>query len=370
MYNPKRKILIGVTGSIAATLTKKIIKQYMDEGYYVSVILTESSKNFVRIRDLYGIDGEVYTDLSEWEEYDPDLKDKENVLHIQLRDEYEAFVIVPASANTIAKIANGICDNLITTVARAWLWYKPMIIAPAMNTEMWDHPITNKNIHQLLSFSVNNYLVEPQVKELACGQEGNGALANISDIVKKTTDALQWNFPLDKCYGLPGNPHQGSFAFDRKGSRHTGMDLYTDEGTEIHAVEDGVVVGTEHFTGEWDNSPWWENTDCILIRGASGVVVYGELQLWEWTTKLKRGDIVKRGSSIGTVKRVIKRGRDHYEIPGWRPSMLHMELYPWNQMKASNGFENFIIDPTSYIMNSNNNHKPLPEKVTYTEYLK
>jgi murein DD-endopeptidase MepM/ murein hydrolase activator NlpD len=116
------------------------------------------------------------------------------------------------------------------------------------------------------------------------------------------------------------NPHPGSFGYARKGSRHTGVDLYTDLGAEVRAVESGVVVGIEHFTGEWDASPWWNNTDCVMVKGISGVINYGEI-----LPLVHIGEKISEGNLIGKVMRVIKEGRDHYEITGWRPTMLHLE---------------------------------------------
>lgn len=365
----KQKILIGMTGSVASKLSEKIVTAFEKE-YYVSVILTERAKHFISIEEINSIrriiSGNVYEDHHEWNGI---WCTGDEVLHIKLRDEYSALVIVPATANTIAKINYGVCDNLLTSVALAWEPYKPMLIAPAMNTVMWENPKTEANVKALCRGK--RILIKPQVKMLACGHMGDGALANISDIVKETKKALQWSFPLQVCYGVPITPHPGAFAYHRKGSQHTGIDLYTNEDEPIYPVEDGVVVGVEHFTGEWDASPWWENTDCVLVRGASGVVVYGEL-----TTTLKVGDRVWckdyrthiTASEIGRVKRVIKKDRFHYEIPGWRPTMLHLELYPWDKVVASKGFEDFIIDPTEYILNShfaNHLNGELPPSVSY-----
>ena len=157
---------------------------------------------------------------------------------------------------------------------------------------------------------------------------------------------MDWSFPLDVCYGIPINPHPGAFAYPRRGFKHCGVDLYTDLGAEVHSVEDGTIVSIEHFTGEWDNSPWWNNTDCVMVKGESGVVNYGEIQP---RADLKIGMNVLRGETLGTVLRVIKEGKDHYEITGWRPTMLHLELYPSDATKASQGFQDFLRDPTPFL---------------------
>jgi len=83
-------------------------------------------------------DGLVGKDLDEFQYY----KEEGKVLHIELRKEFDVFVIAPLSANTLGKISNGLCDNVLTNVARCWDYRKPMILAPAVNTLMWENPIT------------------------------------------------------------------------------------------------------------------------------------------------------------------------------------------------------------------------------------
>jgi len=102
-------------------------------------------------------------------------------LHIDLRNWAAVFIIAPLDANTLGKLAHGVCDNLLTCVARAWDNQKPLIFCPAMNTFMWKHPSTEININILKQWG---YLeVPPVVKRLACGDEGVGAMAAVDDIV-------------------------------------------------------------------------------------------------------------------------------------------------------------------------------------------
>ena len=348
----KRKILVAVTGTVATTLTHKILKSYVEQGFEAGLLYTEKASYFidwVKVEKMEFDDKiSIYGDKYEWPPTHKYFKN-DIVGHIQLREEYSALVVI-CSANTLAKMANGICDNLLTSVIRAWPQYKPLVIAPAMNTTMWESYFTQEHIKKMKHYHEGFRVVNPQSKALACGTEGMGALADISEIVSVTAEQFTWRFPLNKCYAIPVNPHPGAFAFARKGSRHTGVDLYTDEGAGVFAVEDGEVVGIEHFTGEWDNSPWWNNTDCVLIKGRTGVVNYGEIVPAEG---IKIGDKLHKGDLVGNVTRVIKEGRDHYEITGWRPTMLHMELYPYSVTKASHGFEEQILnDATPFLLES------------------
>lgn len=176
-------VLLGVTGSVAATLTKKMVEALQEAGYEPEVILTRSAEYFVP-RKCLGVP--VYDQNSEWPQERYAKGDE--ILHIKLRDWAEALVIAPLSANTLAKLATGQADNLLTCVFLAWDKTKPIVLAPAMNTKMWENPLVQRNCLALITFlTLVGYtvkLVEPVSKKLACGEEGIGAMAEIADIIK------------------------------------------------------------------------------------------------------------------------------------------------------------------------------------------
>jgi len=174
-------ILLGVTGSVAATLTPKLVKELCNLGN-VRIILTESATVFCPLTAM------VYRDEDEWtwEKERKIYKKDDPVLHIELRDWADVLVIAPLTANTLAKMAIGLCDNLLTSVFRAWNWTKPVVVAPAMNTLIWENPFTSRHLYQLEElFRDKFHIVPPQSKMLACGDQGEGAMAQIDDIVKK-----------------------------------------------------------------------------------------------------------------------------------------------------------------------------------------
>ncbi|XP_068060481.1 phosphopantothenoylcysteine decarboxylase isoform X6 [Anomalospiza imberbis] len=131
----------------------------------VKVVTTERAKHFY---DAQEIPVTLYGDEEEWQLWkgrsDP-------VLHIELRRWADLMVVAPLDANTLAKIANGICDNLLTCVIRAWDLSKPLLFCPAMNTAMWEHPITARQVEQLKGFGYTE--IPCVVKKLVCGDEGN-----------------------------------------------------------------------------------------------------------------------------------------------------------------------------------------------------
>ena len=169
------KILLGVSGSIAATLAPKIARAFSDKGIGLSWIFTKAASN-ICIKNVSLFDS---VELDEFQHY----KDTGEVLHISLRREYDAFVIAPLSANTLAKVSNGLCDSVLTNVARCWDYDKPMILVPAMNTMMWHNPITARQLNIMKDLGAT--VVDPVYKTLACGDTGIGAMAHINDIVKE-----------------------------------------------------------------------------------------------------------------------------------------------------------------------------------------
>lgn len=175
-------ILHGLTGSVASTLFPKIRQTYiLDEKkrFDARYIFTTSAQNFISFDDFWFGDDELNDDASEWENY----KYQNNVQHIELAKWADAFIIAPCSANTLAKIANGICDNLLTCVARAWDFDKQFIVALSMNTNMWTHPITQEHIKKIEGWGIK--VIEPVEKTLFCGDTGIGAMAHIDDIVSQ-----------------------------------------------------------------------------------------------------------------------------------------------------------------------------------------
>lgn len=110
------------------------------------------------------------------------------VLHIELRKWADICLIAPLSANTLAKIANGLADNLLTSTLRAWDFSKPICAAPAMNTYMWNHPVTLPQINLLETWGYT--VIYPISKKLVCGDTGVGAMADIDSLERTILDLI------------------------------------------------------------------------------------------------------------------------------------------------------------------------------------
>mmetsp|Transcript_7597 Transcript_7597/g.11280 ORF Transcript_7597/g.11280 Transcript_7597/m.11280 type:complete len:175 (+) Transcript_7597:19-543(+) len=130
-------------------------------------------------------------------------------------------------------------------------------------------------------------------------------------------------FPLDHCNGIPiSKNHPGRFGAIRKHDIHTGVDLYCEENDVVYAVESGIVINVEDFTGPKAGSDWWLDTEAVLVKGPSGMICYGELK-----SLVKKGDTIKSGDQLGLIRPVLKTHKKRDDIPGHSRCMLHIELY-------------------------------------------
>jgi phosphopantothenoylcysteine decarboxylase len=194
------KIVLGVTGSVAAIRTPALFEALRAQ-HEVRVVLTQAAEYFFDVTAIPP--AQLTRDGDEWpgERYRRD----DPVQHIELRRWADVLVIAPLDANTLAKLAAGLADNCLTCVWRAWDPQRPVLLAPAMNTLMWQHPLTRRHLRQLAIDAADREpppldedelvdwinvlapqlrIVGPITKRLACGDIGPGAMAEVEEIVK------------------------------------------------------------------------------------------------------------------------------------------------------------------------------------------
>ena len=212
------QIVLGVTGSVAAVRTPALFAALRASGHTVRVVATEPALYFFDPAQL-GPDDDgpgLVRDADEWpgtryERGDP-------VRHIALRHWADLLIVAPLDANTLAKFALGLSDNLLTCLFRAWDFARPVILAPAMNTRMWQSPVTLRHLGQLLDdrgdgppfpplraldeaadhfarHAPRLVLVPPQAKRLACGDIGMGAMAEVATLAETVR---RWAFIEEK----------------------------------------------------------------------------------------------------------------------------------------------------------------------------
>lgn len=179
------KIALGVTGGIAAYKAAELVRLLQDKGIRVQVVMTRAAQEFVKPLTFAALSGEkVITDLFGAGAEDPNIESA--VEHIAVAQAIDALVVAPATADVIAKFAHGEANDFLTTLSLATT--APMVVAPAMNVNMWEHAATQANIETLRNRGV--HIVEPDSGYLACGMIGAGRLAANETIVKAVLKVL------------------------------------------------------------------------------------------------------------------------------------------------------------------------------------
>ena len=175
-----KKIILGITGGIAAYKAIELARLFIKSGASVWPVMTKASANFITPLTLQTVTGNpVARDMF-------DLTQESRISHIELAEKADIVVVAPATANIIGKVASGIADDLLTTVIMATR--APLLFAPAMNSNMYENKIVEANIERLKK---NGYsFIGPEEGELACGYEGRGRLAPIEDIVDAAEECL------------------------------------------------------------------------------------------------------------------------------------------------------------------------------------
>ncbi len=166
-------IVIGITGGIAAYKACGIVSFFKKEGANVDVIMTKNACEFITPLTLETLSGnKVVTDMFKRADYI-------EVEHISLAKKADLFLVVPATANILGKVANGIADDMLSTTIMATK--APVVFAPAMNNVMYENPIVQNNIEKLKGYGYK--IIEPAVGHLACGYEAKGKLPKTEEII-------------------------------------------------------------------------------------------------------------------------------------------------------------------------------------------
>ena len=183
------KIALGVSGGIAAYKAAEVVRLLQDRGIRVQVIMTQGAQEFVRPLTFAALSGEkVITEMfaSGGDEKSAQPNIDSAIEHIAVAQSIDALLVVPATADLLAKFAHGIANDFLTTLYLATT--APVVVAPAMNVNMWNHPATQANLDLLRQRGVR--IVEPGEGYLACGMTGPGRLAENELIVAAAMEAL------------------------------------------------------------------------------------------------------------------------------------------------------------------------------------
>src|SRR5271170_7117612 len=183
------KIALGVTGGVAAYKAAELVRRLQNEHLDVQVVMTRAAQEFIAPLTFAALTGEkVITDLFPPAEHagHSSANIESAIEHIAVAQRIDALVIAPATANVLAKLARGIADDFLTTLYLATT--SPVVVAPAMNVNMWEHAATQENIEMLRARGVK--IVDPDEGYLACGMTGAGRLAGQEQIVAAVREVL------------------------------------------------------------------------------------------------------------------------------------------------------------------------------------
>lgn len=175
-------ILLAVTGSISAYKAADLTSQLTKLGHQVKILMTPAATAFITPLTLQVLSKQAVL-VEVLTEGNP-----KQIQHIDLGKEADLFLVAPASANTIAKLAHGFADTIVTSTALALPSEVKKFLAPAMNTKMLDHPATQNNLETLKSYGYQ--IIPPREALLACGDQGSGALASIETILTIIQESL------------------------------------------------------------------------------------------------------------------------------------------------------------------------------------
>lgn len=176
------RITLAVTGSISAYKAADLTSQLGKLGHFVTILMTDAATQFITPLTLQALSKNlVHTDVMVEE-------DPNSIKHIDLAKQTDLFLVAPASAQTIAKLAHGFADNIVTAVALALPATTPKLIAPAMNTNMYQNPANQENLQRLQGYGFVE--IPPRNALLACGDVGTGALATVDVILEKVSKTL------------------------------------------------------------------------------------------------------------------------------------------------------------------------------------
>ncbi|HYH00186.1 MAG TPA: bifunctional phosphopantothenoylcysteine decarboxylase/phosphopantothenate--cysteine ligase CoaBC [Terriglobales bacterium] len=291
------KVALGVSGGIAAYKAAELVRLLQDRGLRVQVIMTHAAQEFVRPLTFAALSGDkVITDMFGERNSEPNVDSA--VEHIAVAGA-DALVVAPATANIVAKFAHGIADDFLTTLYLATT--APVIVAPAMNVNMWDHPATRANLEVLRGRGVR--VVEPGSGYLACGMIGAGRLADLDTIVDAVVEALRpqdlkgetivitagpTREPIDPVRYI-SNRSSGKMGYAlAEAAIRRGAKVVLVSGPTALKVPDGVEVVPVEKAADMRNA--------LLSRLHEATVVIKAAAVADYTIKSPAREKIKRGS--------------------------------------------------------------------------
>lgn len=296
MPGAHRRILLGLSGGIAAYKTATLLRMLVKAGHDVRVVMTESACRFITPVTMQALSGQaVWTDL-----WDPRIPD--NMGHIELSRDRELIVVAPASANFMAKVALGLADDLLSTLCMARDC--PLMLAPAMNRQMWDNAATQRNAAQLRDDGV--LLAGPAPGDQACGETGMGRMLEPEEILSEIEAAFQpktlagkrvlvtagpTSEPIDPVRSIT-NSSSGKMGYAVARAAH-------EAGAEVTLISGPTALGTPAGVSRVDVKSAMQMFEAVKKSAASADVFVSVAAVSDYRVENAASQKIKKGNGKG-----------------------------------------------------------------------
>jgi len=302
-----RRICLGISGGIAAYKGAELVRAFVKEGATVQVVLTRAAEHFVTKLTLQTLSGRpVASELF-------DLDAESQIGHIRVADEAELLVVAPATADLIARLAHGLADDLLATIALATK--APLLLAPAMNVNMWQHPQTQANLSHLVRRGVHT--VGPDAGELACGWVGAGRMIEPPEIVEAARRILSRDDAARDLAGVPvlitaGPTHEAVDPVRYLGNRSSGKMGFAlarraaARGAQVTLVAGPVALPTPPGVERVDVTSAREMRDAVLLREPDMRCIVKAAAVADFRPAAVPAEKIKKGDAEGMTLQLLR----------------------------------------------------------------
>ncbi len=308
-----KKIILGITGCIAAYKSAELVRSLKKKGADVWVVMTESAQKFITPLTMRTLSqNPCITGLFNQNDVNMPLP------HISLSDGADLFLVAPATANLIGKAANGIADDILTTLLLSCQAQK--IFAPAMNTKMWENPLVQENIKKLRSFGI--IFVEPIEGDLACGSLGKGKMASVEEIVSYVEKSISQSMSL------------------------RGKKILVTAGGTRESIDPVRFIGNKS-----SGKMGYQIALAAHRRGAKVKVISANKNLFEY---LPLGIEIEYVESASQMEKEIKNNLSDYDVLIMAAAVSDYKVKNFSDKKIKRGSKSFVLElePTNDILKS------------------
>lgn len=293
-----KKIVLGLSGGVACYKAAELCRSLVKEGAGVQVVMTEAATHFIGAVTMQALSGRpVYTD-----QWDPRMAN--NMAHIDLSRDADAILVAPCSADFIRKLAHGACDDLLSTLCVARPRQVPLLVAPAMNVEMWENPATQRNVKQLLDDGIQ--LFGPAAGSQACGETGLGRMLEPEQLVEELIASFQHKLLAGRRVLItagptfePIDPVRGITNLSSGKMGYAVARAAREAGAEVTLVSGPTSLPTPHGVRRIDVLTAQQMHDAVMAGVQGQHVFIGVAAVADWRVANASGQKIKKQEGGG-----------------------------------------------------------------------